>query len=401
MKPIYLDYAATTPVRKEVLEAMEPFFSVNFGNPGSTHSFGQAAMGSLDKARERAARILWTSFRGIIFTGSATESDNLALRGAVARYMETNRRDDALPVRVIISGGEHEAVRKTTEALSEEGAETVILPLDESGRANPEDLRKAINERTAIVSIIHTSNETGAINDVAACAQIVRERRELMRGKIDADHHYPLLHTDAVQGFGTMKIDFATTGADLITLSAHKIGGPKGVGVLAMAEEFTRNAKTRILKPVITGGDQEFGFRAGTENVPLIEGMVTAMELVEAERGIEKRRLQKIREIFLKGLKEICSECEVNGDIASSSPHIANVWFPGRNSEELLTKLDLAWLSASYGSACKARSFEPSRVLKSMYGADRARASLRFSFGKETTEEEIREAISIIGRVIR
>lgn len=403
MKPIYLDYAATTPVRPEVIKAMEPYFSVNFGNPGSTHYFGQKAVGGLDAARARAADLLGTAFRGVVFTGSATEADNLALRGAVSRYLETNRRDSALPVRVIISGGEHEAVRKTAEALSEEGAEVVELPLDKTGRANPDDLKKTINERTAIVSIIHTSNETGAINDIAAFAAITGDQRSLCREKFGADHHYPLLHTDAVQGFGTNEINFSSTEADLITLSAHKIGGPKGVGILAMAEEFARGNNVRILNPVITGGDQEFNLRAGTENTLFIEGMVSAMEITAAERQIEAKRLREIKEKFIGEIVKIMPTAQVNGglDIAAHSPHIINIWFPGENSEDLLTRFDLAGVSASYGSACKARSFEPSKTLRAIYGPERSRSSLRFSFGKETTPEKIAEAIRIIREVLK
>lgn len=395
MRKIYLDYAATTPLKKEILKEMTAKFEI-FGNPSSVHHLGQEAMKVMDASREKAAKILKTDFRGIIFTGSATEADNLAIRGSVTRFFETNRRDSMIPPHIIISGGEHEAVRKTAEALSEEGIELTILPIYEDGKAKAEDLKKAINERTAIVSIIHTSNETGSVNDIASFAEIVKQKREEMRGRIDKDHHYPLLHTDAVQGFGTSEIDFETLGADMITLSAHKIGGPKGVGILAVNKEFTQSTKTKVIKPIITGGDQEMGFRAGTENLALIAGIVKALEITKNNRREITKHLREIKNVFWKELKEIFPEAMINGNIDSDSPHILNVCFQGRSSEDIVTKLDLEGVMISAGSACKARSVEFSRIITSMHDKKRASESVRFSFGEETTIKEIRETLKVL-----
>ncbi len=398
MRKIYLDYAATTPLKSPVLKEMTKKFEI-FGNPSSVHSLGQEAMKILDISRETAAKILKTDFRGIIFTGTATEADNLALRGAVARFFETNRRDSMIPPQIIISAGEHEAVRKTAEALSEEGIEVTVLPIYQNGKAKPEDLRKAITERTAIVSIIHTSNETGSVNEIKAFAEIVREKREEMRRRIDKDHHYPLLHTDAVQGFGTSQIDFDTLGADMITLSAHKIGGPKGIGILAINKEFTQSTKTKIIKPIITGGDQESGFRAGTENIALAAGFVKALEIAGDSREKKKKHLAEIKIALWRGIKEIFPEAEINGELEESSPHILNVCFENRTSESLVTKLDIEGVMISAGSACKARSIEVSKVITAMHNKKRASESVRFSFGEETTLREIGETLKILGSI--
>ena len=395
MRKIYLDYAATTPLKKEILKEMAAKFEI-FGNPSSVHHLGQEAMKVMDVSREKAAKILRTDFRGIIFTGSATEADNLAIRGSVARFFETNRRDSMIPPHIIISGGEHEAVRKTAESLSEEGIEVTILPIYEDGRASAEDLRKAINERTAIVSIIHTSNETGSVNDVVSFSEIVKQKREEMRGRIDKDHHYPLLHTDAVQGFGTSEVDFETLGVDMITLSAHKIGGPKGVGILAINKEFTQSTKTKVIKPIITGGDQEMGFRAGTENIALIAGIVKALEITESGRKEAIKHLKEMKNALWRGVKEIFPEAMINGNIDGDSPHILNVCFKGRSSEDIVTKLDMKGVMISAGSACKARSVEVSKIITLMHDRKRASESVRFSFGEKTTQKEIQETIKTL-----
>ncbi len=395
MRRIYLDYAATTPLKKAVFDRMKEIFKV-FGNPSSVHNFGQEATKILDEMRMEAGKIIKTDFRGIIFTGSATEANNLAIRGVVKRYLETTRRDNMIPPQIIISGGEHESIRKTAEDLSQEGMEVVVLPIYEDGRIRIEDLENAITDRTAIVSIIHTSNETGSVNDMRPISKIVKASREKMRRKIDQDHNYPLLHADVVQGFGTNDINFETLGADMMTLSAHKIGGPKGIGILAMSDEFTKTVKTRIIKPTITGGDQEMGFRAGTENIALIAGMIKAMQITDKDRNKNIEHLKEIKNALWRGIKEIYPRAEVNGDTSFSSPHILNVCFPDILSENIVTQLDLKGVMISHGSACKAKSVEVSKTIMAMYDKKRASESVRFSFGPETTLREVREAIRVI-----
>ncbi|MBU6500382.1 MAG: cysteine desulfurase [Patescibacteria group bacterium] len=383
---LYFDYAASTPVDPRVLEAMQPYFRDIFGNPGSLHSFGQEALSAVDASRETIAKAIGAEFREIIFTGSATEANNLALRGAI-RVVRNNIKNP----KIIISCIEHESVLETAQDLEKDGAEVVRLPVDKRGIVDPADLARELNERTALVSIMYANNEIGAVNNIERLSRTVSDFRN--------DKFYPLLHTDAAQALQFLDCGVEKLGIDLMTLSAHKIYGPKGVGAL-----YIRNGS--VLAPILTGGGQEFGWRSGTENVPAIVGFSKAVELIGVgarlpvgRRELESKRILELRDYFWDELKKICSQAEINGpeNSADKLPNIINVYFPGRKAEDLLAEFDLAGLAVSAGSACRSRAVDSSYVIEALgYPKERARQSIRFSLGGPTTKVEVDNALTVI-----
>ncbi len=386
MKRIYLDYAASTPLDPRVFEAMEPYFTERFGNPGSLHSFGQEAIAAIDKSREMIAKAIGTDFREIVFTGSATEANNLALRGALKAS-----RDIKNP-RIIVSSVEHESVLETARDLEKDSVEVIYLPVDRRGVVDLGRLREALNERTVLVSVMYANNEVGTTQPIAEVAKIIAE----FRGK----KAYPYFHSDAAQALQFFDCSPKKPGVDLMTLSAHKIYGPKGMGAL-----YARSG-TKVL-PITTGGGQEFGVRSGTENVASIVGFANAVELTVAAREAESKRIAELRDHFWAELKKIYPNVERNGnkDLLptpySLLPNILNVYFPSHESQDLLIKFDLAGLAASSGSACRSRAVESSYVIEALgYSKDRAKRSIRFSFGRPTTKEEVDNALAIIRKVI-
>jgi cysteine desulfurase len=392
---IYLDFAASTPVDPEVERAMSPHFTEKFGNPGSLHSFGQEAMAALDKSRETITKSIGADFREIIFTGSATEANNLALRGAVGA--STVKRP-----RIIVSAIEHESVLETTRDLARGGVEVVYVPVDNCGVVSLEKLKSALNERTVLVSIMYANNEIGTIQPIAEIAEIVKDfhRRLSVGGQVsDVGAVSPLLHTDAAQAFQFLDCNVRELGVDLMTLSAHKIYGPKGSGALYMKDGTKLTSAT-------TGGGQEFGVRSGTENVPLIVGFAKAVELTAVARERESKRIGELRDYFWGELKKIYSKAELNGgqlsDVSCQTlPNILNVYFPGHLAEDLLTKFDLGGLAVSAGSACRSRAVESSYVIEALgYSKDRAKRNIRFSFGRPTTREEVKNALKIIRGIL-
>lgn len=430
---IYFDYAATTPVDKEVLRAMEPYFGVKFGNAGSLHSFGQEAVAALDRAREDIARSIGAGFREIVFTGSATESNNLALRGAVRGF----RKETAANPRpkIIVSAIEHESVIETARDLEREGvAEVVVVPVDPRGVVDMKKLRAALDKRTALVSVMYANNEIGVIQPIKEIAGFINEYR--MRNEstnkafVNSQGNSlfvdkPLFHTDAAQAFQFLDCNADALGVDLMTLSAHKIYGPKGVGALYMRRQRANSKEQIASNPplaishlpfaaVTTGGGQEFGLRSGTENIPSIVGFAKAVELASARRAAEAERIGALMRHFLGGLKKIYPRLAVNGHPSVPPllrgeggggvmrlPNILNIWLPGKRAESLLMKWDLAGLAVSAGSACSARSYEPSRVLQALgHSRKRAQESVRFSFGVLTTKDEIDKALRIILEVL-
>jgi len=410
---LYFDYAASTPVDPEVRAAMQPYFSKKFGNPGSLHSFGQEAIAAVDNSRETIAKAIGADFREIIFTGSATEANNLALRGALKGFRFqvlgfSDRKNKNLTPntynlkpRIIVSAIEHESILETAKDLERDGVEVVYLPVDKNGLVGIKKLEDALNERTVLVSVMYANNEIGTIQPISAIAEIVREfriknlefRDKTPKSYILNPNFYPLFHTDAVQAFQFLDCGVKKLGVDLMTLSAHKIYGPKGVGAL-----YVRHLKpnTYNLKPLIMGGGQEFGLRSGTENVPLIVGFAKAVRLVAKNREEEGERIAKLRNYFWLELKKFCPQAEINGG-KNTVPSIINVYFPGYSSSDLLTNFDLAGLAASAGSACSARSNKLSYVIEKLgYPKERALSSIRFSFGRQTTKKEIIEALKIV-----
>ncbi len=383
-KTLYFDYAATAPIIKSVARAMGLGNNSVFGNPGSIHRKGMVAMSLLDKARETVAEAIGGEFNGVIFTSSATEANNLILRGAVKKYIQRARTESiGLPARVIISTTEHESVEQTAEKLSEEGAEVIRVPIKKDGKVGLKALQSAVNDRTVIVSLIFTNNETGAVNDVKKVAEMIVRKR--------GGGEYPLFHIDAAQSFQYRDCSFMATGADALTLSSHKIGGPKGVGALA----FRNGSLLKLIDPIMRGGGQEFGMRSGTENVPAIYGFAVAIKEANRLRKTEAGRVMIIRKALFEGITRVMPKAKINGPkLESGSPHILNIWLPGISAEDMVIMMDMEGVAISYGSACSARAFQPSKAIKALgYSDARAKESVRISIGRETKQEDVSKFI--------
>jgi len=379
MNRIYLDHAATTPVLPGVLEAMTPFFSGRFGNASSIHRYGQEARSALDGSRAGLAAIIGITPGEVVFTSGGTESDNHALRGLAAEGRKQGKDQ------IITSAAEHHAVLDTCDFLGSGGYSVTRLPVDGFGMVSPEDVRRAVTPRTALFSFMHSNNETGTLNPVREIALIAREAG------------IPF-HCDAVQSFGKIPLPVREDGPDVTSLSAHKIYGPKGVGVLCVS----RGTK---LEKFIHGGGQERGMRPGTENVPLAVGFSEAARLVHEGMEREAVRQNGLRERLADLLREGCRGLVVNGHPTLRLPGILNVSFDSSvvsvDGEALLFNLDLAGIAASSGSACTSGSVTPSHVLLAM-GRDRATASasLRFSLGLSTTASEIERAAAEVKKIV-
>lgn len=360
-----MDYAATTPVDEKVKEAMLPFFSRSFGNPSSLHSFGRETRKAIEDSREKTADFLNASAEEIIFTGSATEANNMAIRGVVANYKKPH---------IITSQIEHPAVLRTCQALEKEGIEVTYLKPDQEGIISLRSLKEEIKENTALVTIMTVNNEVGTIQPIKEIAELLKEKDIIF-------------HTDAVQAANHLDLNVKELGIDLLTLSGHKFYGPKGIGIL-----FKRNSLS--LKPLTFGGHQERGLRPGTENVPAIVGLGKALEILE--KGKEK----ELRDKLLKKLLEI-ERVKLNGSLKKRVPNNINVYIPGIEGEALLVMLDEQGLAVSTGSACSSGDLKASHVLKAMgFGDERAHSSIRITLGKYTTEEEIERAGEIIKETV-
>lgn len=363
---VYADYAATTPVDSDILKNMIDNAD-EFGNPSSIHKAGKRAKAQLEKARRDVAGLLNASAPEIIFTSGATEANNLAVRGVIGRHRRPH---------VITTEIEHASVLNTYKAL-EADAEITYIPADERGVVDMGALKRALREDTALVSVMLVNNETGVM-------QPIYEIKEMLSGS------EALLHVDAVQAFGHMAVDVEDLGVDLLSLSAHKMYGPKGVGLLYRSKDVR-------LDPVITGGSQERDARGGTENVLWIQAMSEAMQ--KASEGLTRRSIREmqLKELLLNTLTAAEIPFEVNGDVNQSSSHIINIHFPWTDAEFLLTALDMADIYLSAGSACHAGTLEPSHVLASMYGeTDRSTKSIRFSFSYMMTDEEIERIVAAL-----
>ena len=376
---IYLDYAASTPVAPDVLETMLPYFKERFGNPGSIHSFGQSAQSALDKSREAITNALGTKFSELIFTSSATEANNLAIRGVLASANIKNPQ-------IIISSIEHESILDTVKALEKEGVEVVYLPVSSEGLVNPDDVIKNIKDNTILVSIIYASNEIGTIQPIKEISNLIRNFR--------GSKTYPLFHTDAVQALQFLDCRVEELGIDLMTMSSQKIYGPKGAGALFVKGLEPKGSNK--LKSIITGGGQEYNLRSGTENVPAIVGFAKALELIEKNKSIEAKRIKQLRNHLWERLKIMKPELELNGPDVDSSSRLENnlnIYFPGHEAQDLVIKLDMAGVSVSTGSACSSRSTKASYVVKALdLGEDRAKSSLRISLGRPSTLSEVDKA---------
>ena len=373
---IYLDYAATTPFDPRVLEAMMPYMTEHFGNPNSIHSFGREARRAIDEAREKIAQLLNCQPSEIVFTSGGTESDNLALRGVAEAYRHKGNH-------IVTTAIEHHAILRTCKALEDMGFFVTYLPVDEHGLVSPEQVAEVVNERTILVSVMHANNEIGTIEPITEIVRVVKEKRP-----------DTIVHTDAVQTVGHIPVDIQELGVDLLSFSAHKFYGPKGIGGL-----FVR--KGVRLVPQITGGGQERNRRSGTENVAAIVGMAKALELAVEEMPTELPRLQALRDELITGVLSRIPETRLNGHPTLRLPHNANFSFRGIEGEALLLQLDLNGIAASSGSACSSGSLEPSHVLLAL-GLDYELAigSLRITLGRFTTREHILRLLDLLPKVV-
>jgi cysteine desulfurase len=377
-EPVYLDHAATTPVRVEVFEAMRPFFGARFGNPSSTHRWGREARAALDEARERVARCLGARSDELCFTSGGTEGDNLAILGAwrAIRQKGGGRRA------VAASPTEHKAVLGAIHQAVREGAEERLLEVSCDGCISTESFDAAVDDAVAVCSVMWVNNEVGTIQPVPELAEKTRSRGVIM-------------HTDAVQAFGKVEINAGQQQFDLLSISGHKIGAPKGIGAL-----FIRRGTP--LEPLMHGGTQDRGRRPGTENVASAIGLARAVELVLEERNSECTRLRALREKLEGAILERVPDAVIHGRNAARAPHVLNVSFPGTDSESLLMALDLKGIAASGGSACQSGSISPSHVLVAMgVGPDLAGAAIRLSLGALTTDACVNRVVEVLPALVQ
>ena len=372
---IYLDHAATTPLRPEARAAMEPFFAENYANPSSVYRMAQTARSALDEARDAIAECLGAHPSELIFTSGGTESNNAAIKGVALARRSVGRH-------IVSTAIEHHAVLHPIEELKELfGFEVTTVPVNESGIVDPDDVERALRPDTVLVSVMWANNEIGTIQPIAEIADLARARSVL-------------LHVDAVQAAGMVPIDLRSTSIDLLSLSAHKFYGPKGAGAL-----FVRRGT--MWWPLLTGGGQERNRRAGTENVAGIVGMARALELACAEREVTVHRLQELRDYLLDTIPARIAGTRLNGDSLHRLPNNANFSFEGVHGEALLVGLDLAGIMASSGSACTSGTLEPSHVLWALGLPDRlAQASLRLTLGKENTRPQLERTVRVLERLI-
>ncbi len=376
-KNIYLDYAATTPVDPRVLQAMHPYFTDTFGNPSSVHRHGQLAEAALENARETIANILNCLPMEIIFTSCGTESDNLAIRGSALLARQERGANH-----ILISPVEHHAVTHTAQQLSAIfGFELEYLPVDKYGQTHPEDVASRLRKDTAVVSVIYANNEIGTINPISEIGFVCHSRGIIF-------------HTDAVQAAAYLPLNVEALNADLISIGAHKFYGPKGIGAL-----YKRN-ETHVL-PTQTGGSQEFGLRAGTQNIPYIVGMAEALRLAQTERGVRSARLITMRDRLIGTILEEIPDVQLTGHPTERLPNHASFIFKGVDGNALLMLLDIEGFACSSGSACKTGDPEPSGVLTSLgLSRDWTLGSLRVTLGMDTSPQDIGSFLAALPRVI-
>lgn len=377
---IYVDHASTTAVRKEVLEAMIPFFLDSFGNPSSIHTMGQNARTSLDKSREKVAAVLGCRASEIVFTSGGTESDNAALKGAAFGLKETGNH-------IITSRIEHHAVLHTCHQLEQFGFEITYLPVDRFGMVNPADVIDAITDRTTVISIMYANNEIGTVQPIPEIAKALKQKAQFLNRTI-------LFHTDAVQAPGFLPLSTNNLGVDMLSLSAHKFCGPKGFGIL-----YIKRGTPFV--PLIMGGGQERERRSGTENIPSVVGGALALEISQNEMESAGQHCERLKNQLIAGIHERLPSAIFNGHTLQRLPNNVHFSFPGIEGEAILLGLDLQGIYASSGSACSTGSLEPSHVLTSIgLTAETARSSVRFTLGKENTSEEISRILEVLPELV-
>ncbi|GMK38329.1 cysteine desulfurase NifS [Paenibacillus sp. CCS19] len=377
MTHYYFDHAATTPMRQEVAQAMMAVMTEGPGNPSSMHRYGRNARGHMNRARDTVASFIGAKPAELTFTSGGTESDNLAILGG-ARAMLAKGRNQ-----IITSAAEHHAVLHACQSLQSEGFELTMLPVDSSGQLSVHDVRDALTDRTALVSVMYANNEVGTIQPIAAIGELVRANGALF-------------HVDAVQALGSIPIQVQSLPVDLMSFSAHKINGPQGVGALYIASNAS-------ISPIVFGGSQERKRRAGTENVAGVVGFAAAVEAIASDMAAHADRMEQLRDHWISLMTAATDgRIALNGHSTMRLPHIVNVSFLDIDTETMLMNLDMAGIAASGGSACTSGSLERSHVLMAM-GVDRERlmTAVRFSFGLGNTLEELSEAAQLIETIVR
>jgi len=374
MRRIYLDHAATTPTHPEVVKAMLPYFTDAFGNPSSIYSYGQEAKGAIEDARTKVAELISARSEEIVFTSGGTEADNFALKGIV--YANEHKGNH-----IITSSIEHHAVMEVCKFLERRGFRITRLPVDKYGLVDPQDVKRAITDKTILISVMHANNQVGTIEPVEEIGKIAREARVYF-------------HTDAVQTVGHIPVNVDELKVDLLSIAAHKFYGPKGVGAL-----YVRKG-TRLVS-LMHGGEQEKRRRAGTENVPAIVGLGKAVELAGQEMDKEAERLAYLRDKLIKGLLEKIDHIRLNGHPTRRLPNNVNVSVDFVEGESMLLNLDLEGICASTGSACSSAILEPSHVLLALgLPPEQAHGSLRFTMGRENTEADVERVLEVLPGIV-
>lgn len=379
-RKVYLDNSATTQVRKEVLDAMIPYFTKVYGNASSVHTYGQEAKQALTKSREKFAKLINAQFaEEIIFTSCGTESDNISIVGSLLANEGKH---------IITSKIEHHAVLYTCQNLEKKGYKVDYISVNKSGRINLEELNNKITDDTVIVSIMHANNEIGVIEPIEEISKILEEKNKNRKNKI-------LLHTDAVQTAGKLKLDVQKLGIDLLSVSGHKFYGPKGIGALYIR-------KGTKISPLFHGGHHEFGMRPGTENIAEIVGMTKALELANEELEEESKKIYTLRNKLMDGIVAKIPDVVINTDIKYAVPSVLSVSFNCIEGESLLLMLDVAQIAASAGSACATGSSEPSHVLSAIGATPiAAQGTLRFSLGRYNTQEDIDYVLDVLPKLVK
>jgi len=377
-KTIYLDHAATTPIDSAVLQKMLPYFGAEYGNPSSMHGSGRRAGQALARVRTEVADIIGAAPSEIIFTGSGTESDNLAIKGIARANREHGNH-------IIISAIEHKAVLESAKQLEREGFKVSILPVDGAGMVDVAECLELVTHRTILISVMYANNEIGTVEPVNELASALHVWRDAHGRGI-----FPLLHTDACQAAGALDIGLKELGVDLMSLNGAKIYGPKGVGMLYKKKDI-------LIQPVIAGGEQEFNLRAGTENLPFIVGFGEALRIANDSRKVESERLSELRDYFITKLIQKIPSAIVNGHKTKRLANNVHISIPHIEGESILLMLDRHGIEASTGSACSAYDLKPSHVLMAIgQTAEFAHGSIRFSLGRSTTKEDLDYVLSVL-----
>lgn len=379
----YFDYASTTPIDPEVLKAMMPFLKKEFGNASSIHQLGQNARIAIDQAREKIARFLNCSSEEIIFTGSATEANNLAILGVVSKIT----KNFSTAQKIITSTIEHHSVLYPIDSLKKENLEIVFINPQKNGIINQKEIKKQINKNTILVSVMYANNEIGTIQPIKEIGEFIYNFKTSQKSK------FPIFHTDAVQAINYLDCDVKKLKVDLLTISGHKIYGPKGIGALFIK-------KGTPIRPIIYGGGHEFGLRSGTENVAGIVGLAKAIEIIKKHKK-DSKKIIRFRNQIIKSLLEI-KGAKINGDIENRLPNNINVSFDGVEGESVLMSLDKKGVLVSTGSACSSKDLKPSHVLQSIgLNPAEAHGSIRITLGRYTAKKEVDYLLKIIPKVLK